>query len=529
MTKFVRNNVVRRRVVSYAAVLLSAVYPVAFVAAAPRLVVSVAIEGFQTDYMEAFAPLYGSSGFELLSDKGCVYTNVSFPFRGADRSSGMACLMTGTTPRVNGVVGCKWLNRETLLVQSSVDDASYTGWLTSQRCSPAALNVSTLADELKIATAGRARVVSIAPDADAAIIGAGHAADVALWIDDAGGRWCGTSYYGEFPAWALRYDEGERLADRVGSMTWSPVSPVVSSFDYFISADDGGRFTHKFSGRGKMSDFKTSALVNDEVTNLAKWCLTHTDMGDDNVTDFLALTYYAGGFRGQSAGDFPTELQDTYMRLDMSLAGLVELLDRHVGVGKYVLTVTSAGCAETTQADYAKYGVLTGRFSITRAASLLNMYLMALYGSGQYVEAKYGSQLFLADKILESKHIARAELLEQAESFLLQMSGVKDVYTYEGLVHAPVGDESHMVRGGLHASRSGDIYIDVVPGWTLVDDDRGVEQTVSHQYTLFPLFVYGCGVGHDVVKTPVTVDRLAPTLARLMHIRAPNACYVAPL
>ena len=37
---------------------------------APRLVVSVSIDQLRTDYMEAFAPLYGSDGFRRLMDQG---------------------------------------------------------------------------------------------------------------------------------------------------------------------------------------------------------------------------------------------------------------------------------------------------------------------------------------------------------------------------------------------------------------------------------------------------------------------------
>ena len=82
----------------------------------------------------------------------------------------MACIMTGTVPYDNGIVGERWLDRKTLRPAYCVDDASCEGWLTSERYSPASLSVSTITDELKVATGGRALVYSIAPDADAAIL-----------------------------------------------------------------------------------------------------------------------------------------------------------------------------------------------------------------------------------------------------------------------------------------------------------------------------------------------------------------------
>ena len=88
--------------------------------------------------------------------------------------------MTGTVPYDNGIVGEHWMDRKTLRPMYCVDDATCEGWLTSEKYSPVALNVSTVTDELKMATGGRALVYSIAPDADAAILAAGHAADGAF-------------------------------------------------------------------------------------------------------------------------------------------------------------------------------------------------------------------------------------------------------------------------------------------------------------------------------------------------------------
>ena len=48
-------------------------------------------------------------------------------------------------------------------------------------------------------------------------------------------------------------------------------------------------------------------------------------------------------------------------------------------------------------------------------------------------------------------------------------------------------------------------------------------------YLSFPICLLGNNVRPETIKTPVTVDCIAPTLARFMRIRAPNACSAAPL
>ena len=100
------------------------------------------------------------------------------------------------------------------------------------------------------------------------------------------------------------------------------------NFNFFISPQESKGFTHKFTGDRKIYEFKTSAYVNDEVNRFAKHCLDHTELGEDLVTDFLSLTYYAGTFDHKPVAEVPVELQDTYVRLDLELAELITMLEK---------------------------------------------------------------------------------------------------------------------------------------------------------------------------------------------------------
>lgn len=495
----------------------------------PRLVVNVTIDQLRSDYMEAFSALYGDEGFNRLSEYGRSYTDVSYPFAHIDRASAIACIVTGSVPYVNGIVGERWLDRGTLQPRGCADDATCQGWLTSSGCSPAALSVSTVSDELKVATGGRALVFAVAPDADAAVLSAGHAADGAFWIDNASGQWCSTSYYGQYPDWALRYDISERLASRIGELMWKPVSPIVENFNFFISPGQSESFTHRFTGSTKISDFKSSACVNAEVTQFVQHCLSHTELGKDNVTDFLSVTYYAGTFKHAPVSDFPMELQDTYVRLDMELGKLLASLESSVGKGRFLVVVTSTGYADDEGADYTLYNIPAGTFNITRASSLLNLYLTAVYGQGRYVEATFGAQLFLNQKLIEDKQLNISDVLTRSQALLIQMSGVRDVYTSERLALSSGLAETSRLRNSFNQQRSGDIFIEVSPGWTLVDEDSGERTVQRESYVSFPLFLFGSSIKADVIEESVTIDRVAPTMARFMRIRAPNACSSAPL
>ena len=91
-------------------------------------------------------------------------------------------------------------------------------------------------------------------------------------------------------------------------------------------------FAHKFTGDGRFATFKTSGLVNEEVVHAATQCLNSTLMGTDAITDYLALTLYAGNIDHRTVSESPMELQDTYVRLDNALAQLVKSVEHKVGL-----------------------------------------------------------------------------------------------------------------------------------------------------------------------------------------------------
>jgi hypothetical protein len=85
------------------------------------------------------------------------------------------------------------------------------------------------------------------------------------------------------------------------------------------------------------------------------------------------------------------------------------------------------------------------------------------------------------------------------------------------------------IRNGFYPSHSGDILIEIAPGWQLQNEDTG-EKSVSQASPIpFPVIFYGAGVKPERILTPVTTDHIAPTISRAIRIRAPNACTSEPL
>lgn len=498
--------------------------------AVPKVVVNILIDQLRSDYLQAFMPLYGEDGFRRLLQEGRVYTQAEYPMARPDRATAAATLATGAAPSGHGIVGLKWIDRSTLRPVYCVDDRDCAGLGTTDCSSPRHLGVSTLGDELKAATEGKAGVYAVAPFREAAILSAGHAADAAVWIDDLTGQWCSTSYYGaSLPSWATVRNQYAGIAELLKNTVWEPCSDLVGNFSYFLSGGLRAPFTHKFKGDARFSSFKTSALVNDEVVAMAKNCIEAASMGNDAITDYLAVTLYAGSFEHRPVSSVEMELQDTYVRLDRAIGDLLAAVERKVGRNGALFVLTSSGYADEESSDLSKYRIPTGTFDMKRAAALLNMYLAALYGPGQYVEASFGTQFYLSHKLVEDKQLGLAEVLERSQDFLLQLSGVKDVYTSQRLLQGAWTPGISRIRGGYNPRYSGDITVEVAPGWRYVNEDTRENQLVRESYIPYPVIFFGAGVATDSVETPVTVDRVAPTLSKAIRIRAPNACAGKPL
>ena len=335
--------------------------------------------------------------------------------------------------------------------------------------SPQFLGTSTLSDELKMATNGVAKVFAFAPTPDAAILSAGHAADCAAWIDK--GKWHTTTYY-------------------------RPLNQWISGYSRLYQPD---------------------ADVNKSVTDIALNCIEQAGIGNDEKTDLLSLTYEAGA------------QMESYIELDRTIAMLLNGIERQLTKDRVLFVITgTTSREEEEEGNQERYRIPTGTFYINRTANLLNMYLGAVYGSAKYVEFCHKNQIYFNHQLLRQKNIQIGEISSRSQEFLLQISGVRNVYTANQLLTS----DSYLlesIRNGFNVEKCGDLIIDIAPGWKLINEDTLEKSTSRSAHVPFPIIIYGSGTKAERIQTPVTVDRIAPAVARAIRIRAPNACSSEPL
>jgi hypothetical protein len=479
----------------------------------PRLVVAITIDQLRSDYLENFAPYYGTNGFRKLLTQGLVYENAAYPFVSPDKASAISTIISGTTPSYHSIIGEQWLDRNSLRPINCTEDPSHPGVPT-----PSQLAVSTLGDEMKVSSQGTAKIFAIAPFEDMASLAAGHAADGAVWLNEKNGQWTSSQYHSSnTPQWILSFNELSNTKRKKEKTEWQP--------QIIHQKPD---FKHVFKGNRRHLEYQTSGLINADITELALSCVNYQEMGADDTTDLLCLTYYAGPFDHKPVTECQKEIEDTYIRLDKELGNLVSRLESRVGKEEVLFVITSTGYSDPEGIDYARYRIPTGIFYVNRTANLLNMYFGALWGQGRYVEACYDNQLFLNHKLLESKRISLTDASQRAQEFISQMTGVKNVYSSLQLLNGSNG-QLLKLRNSFNYQRNGDKLIEVAPGWHLQNEDTNYDRLSEASAPLFPIIIYGADIPATRVQLPVTTDRIAPTIAKTIHIRAPNACTAEPL
>ena len=331
------------------------------------------------------------------------------------------------------------------------------------------------------------------------------------------------------PWWLSQYNDRKSPDYRIKDMVWTPALPFTNYT--FLPEWRNEPFKYKLDGEraNKFRRLITSPFINEEVNLLTEELLNKSTIGQDDVPDLLSLTYYAGNYNHRSTQECAMEMQDTYVRLDRSIASLLELIERKVGLHNVLFCITSTGYADPEAADPGVYRIPGGEFYLNRCAALLNMYLMASYGEGQYVEAYYDQQIYLNHKLIENKQLSLTEIQEKSAEFLVQFSGVSEAYVQLSSPVRALVTTGRAIYAMVSPQALGDLLIEILPGWTIMQENSIDNRVVRTADIPAPLILLGGGMKAEIIRIPISIDRIAPTLASVMRIRAPNASTASPL
>ena len=244
----------------------------------------------------------------------------------------------------------------------------------------------------------------------------------------------------------------------------------------------------------------------------------------------INIGYTLAPYNNGTVQQYGLELQDSYVRLDADLARLIDAVDSMVGLDKAVFFITSTGYFTGEGREPSFYKIQSGEFYPKRAVSLLNMYMMALYGVGDWVLGYSNNQIYLNRQLIKDSALELESVRDKAAQFLIDMEGVQDVYTLHRILLRSTNEHTDRLRRGLSSEYSGDIFIELVPGWEIVyENSANTRQYIRHNAIAAPFMLMAPSVPAQKIDTPIDVTRIAPTVAKVLRIRSPNGCTARPI
>lgn len=519
----------------------------------PALVVVLTIDQFRADYLQRFREFFGPGGFRLLLEQGATFADCRYRHAVTKTAAGHAVVLTGVHADVHGIINNAWVDRTTLKRVNCVEDDSVQilgraddrsggrlpAGVLPMGASPRRLLATTVGDELKLATGGRAKVIGISSKDRSAILLAGKLADAAYWMDK-GRIVTSTHYMKELPAWVRAFNDAGRVDSYFGR-TWDRLLPA-EVYDRVQGPDEapgeaadfgmGITFPRRVDGgAAKLSPayyeaFENSPFKNEVLLDFARTTIEQEKLGQRGVTDVLCLSFSTNDTVGHNYGPDSHEVMDITLRTDRMLADLFKLLDARVGLQRCTIVFTADhGIAPLPERVKALgTGVSAGRVDNALLLKTCEAALDRAYGpladGKRWLVVDESSLLFLRG-VLEEKRVNRAEAERVVRDALLTVEFVEAAYTRTEMLAGNVtGEYAAATLLSFNRERSGDLYYQMKPFW--VDRKTGTNHGTPYNYDVHvPLLWFGAGVKPGVRLDRVGVDDIAPTLCHQLGIPLP--------
>lgn len=335
----------------------------------PKLIVIVVIDQFRGDYLNRDRSEFKGRGFKLFMDEGAWFTDCYYDYANTKTAPGHATIGTGAYSDGHGIESNEWwdASRSDKAKVSSVEDeryqlvdipASSARARSPVGASPLNLRASTLGDELRLATQGKAKVFGVSLKDRAAILPAGQSANGAFWIDNASGQFITSTYYMEhLPDWAREFNASGRIAQAESE------AKVQGTTKFY-----------ELVGR--------TPAANSYELDFARALITGEKLGQRGVTDLITISLSANDIQGHRSGPDSDSQQQMILGLDRDLDKFFSWLDRTVGLKNVWLALTADHGIAPISDEAAKLGIDSATVNLDKLSDKLEEVLNQRFSPG---------------------------------------------------------------------------------------------------------------------------------------------------
>jgi predicted AlkP superfamily pyrophosphatase or phosphodiesterase len=502
----------------------------------PKLVVGIVVDQMKMEYLYRFNNDFSNDGFKRLMNNGYVFHNVNYNYMPTYTGPGHASIYTGTTPSVHGIVGNEWFSRKLGKDRYCTEDASVKtigdGTKAEGEMSPKNLLTTTITDELRLATNFKGKVIGMSLKDRGAILPAGHFANWAFWYSKTG-AFISSTFYGEkLPEWVTDFNNEKHFIPYI-TKGWDLLKPVAT---YDESLADENTYEGKLNGAKPIFPYnlkemfnkndagiiRSTPFGNDLLEEFAKKAIEKEELGKDGITDFLTVSFSSTDYVGHNLGPRSVELQDTYLRLDLTIADFLNHLDTTVGKGNYLVFLT----ADHAGAENAKF-LQDNKYNVTNVEPKeivkgLKKFSMDTFGEDLVLNYSNFNLYFNKDSI-KTKGLELANVKQAFKEYLMTQNQIKRVYSEEEILEANGTDfYLNCIANGYDPSEDGDLVLLDKPGY-IEYGATGTSHGTPYSYdTHVPLLFYGWNIPKGETHDHKDITQIAPTLAQKLKITFPN-------
>lgn len=511
--------------------------PITVSAQQPKLVIGLVVDQMRWDYLYRYHSRYGNDGFRRLLNEGFNCQQVNLDYIPAFTACGHASIYTGSVPAINGITGNEWVeNGISSYCTADTTVKTIGSFSGAGRMSPKNLLVTTIGDELKLATNFRSKVIGIAIKDRGAILPAGHTADAAYWFDESTGNWITSSYYrNELPEWVKEFN-GRKLAEKYLKMGWDTFNPLNT---YLQSTEDDSRYEGNFPNESKpifphqfdtktsvpYTSLKTTPYANTFTFQMAELAIKKEKLGARQTTDLLTISLSGTDYIGHQFGPNAMETEDAYLRLDRDLGLFLNFLDKQFGVGNYTFFLTADHGAAHNPNYLLDRKIPAGYWDAKALQLQLNQYFKTKYQVDGLIKPFLNYQLYLDAVVIKNARLNVDVIKQEVISIIKQQPGIADAIDLNNVNASALTDDLRKkITNGYYRKRSGAMQIILEAGWfQLSNDQTGTIHGAWNAYdSHIPLIFMGRGINKGISYQKVSSCDIAPTLAALLKIQEPS-------
>ncbi|HEV2834244.1 MAG TPA: alkaline phosphatase family protein [Pyrinomonadaceae bacterium] len=530
----------------------------------PRLVLLIVVDQFRYDYLERFGDLFGPNGLRRLMRDGASWTQANYDHIPTYTAPGHGTMMTGAYPAESGIVGNEWLDRPSGKRIFSVSDDSVKllgGDPNEPAASPRRLMSSTVGDELRLFTNDRAKVIGISVKDRSAILPAGRHANAAYWFSIVSGTMVSSTYYfNELPPWVTAFNntkpadqyfrakwerlisEGEYLR-RAGpdSPAWETVGSTSGDTNVFPHTITGGATA---PGRTFYTALDYSPFTNDLLVSFAQQAIVNEQLGQDDDTDVLTVSFSANDYVGHRYGPYSQEVMDLALRVDRQIATLLDFVQARVGLNNTLVAFTADHGVAPIPEHAATLGLGGARIQTPAVMAAIKNAISARYNPqgkspdpsadyllkynnfGTITEAFINGNIYFNYDALKRDGVNLDEISQVVATAVLSVPGVARSFTRAQLLQGATSITDPIERRAVHGfypTRSGDVVIIAEPYKYLGDTITATHGSPYSYDTNVPVIIMGPGVTPGRYLERSSPADIAPTLSALLRITAPSS------